>query len=322
MGTSGSEIRYGPSFRGPNDPTGFGGDQTLMVHLGKQFGLHDLCFHQISHHGNDRFIRIHDSPLRESIHISVETKTCQILQEALIKQLQAPEILDVLRFKMDIFDIFDDLLQSGKNRKASLIRVFPVEHIKRDLLLGVFLQEITVCHGQLVEVHHHCDIACFILFFHFCLLPGISRNRTSSGSSLQNLFHPDLLGHETAFLIKLHCAFVAVPDVQSDIIKPVFPRIVQYILIQLLPDMLSAAVFIHTEIIYVQRPNVREDIISEVFLIYTEGISQHFVILIRQHKNRPPVIPEDFLQLFCGIFCRRPLKKIRPAVVMDHTDLY
>ena len=75
------------------------------------------------------------------------------------------EVLDILIREGHVLHILDDLLETRKDGKATLIRILAVEDIERHLDVLVVVLEVTIGHGHLVEVHHHRDIA----FVKLCL---------------------------------------------------------------------------------------------------------------------------------------------------------
>ena len=71
---------------------------------------------------------------------------------------------------MHSFDVLYDLLQSCEDSEATIVRILAVEDVECDLTVHVFLQEITICHGEFIEIHHHGDIS-LIINRHFSYRP-------------------------------------------------------------------------------------------------------------------------------------------------------
>ena len=67
---------------------------------------------------------------------------------------------------MQIFCIFNYLLQTGKYRIAALVGILPLKHIKNDLLRVLLVSEVAICHCHLIQIHHHADVS-FIKLRHY-----------------------------------------------------------------------------------------------------------------------------------------------------------
>ena len=79
----------------------------------------------------------------------------EIVQKLLGKQVLAPQVRNVLLIEMQVFDIVNDLAETGTDGEAPLVRHIPEEHVKIcDLILSACLK-ISVAHGQLVKVAEH-----------------------------------------------------------------------------------------------------------------------------------------------------------------------
>ena len=63
----------------------------------------------------------------------------QILQKFLIKKMQASQISNVILFKVQILDIFNNLLHACKNRETAIIRILSIENIKGNAVCPGFL---------------------------------------------------------------------------------------------------------------------------------------------------------------------------------------
>ena len=79
------------------------------------------------------------------------------------------KIGDVLFLEMEVCYIIHDLFQPGEDRKAGIIRVFPIKQIEYGKRIGIAGSKIPVCHCHFVKVHYHGKVSFFVLFFHFSL---------------------------------------------------------------------------------------------------------------------------------------------------------
>ena len=159
VGPAGAEVGDGPALGGTDDAVGLRGDQGLVVHLGQQLGFDHLRLHQVGHHGDDRLVGIHHRALREGVDVAGEAEFAQIVEKLLLEQLQAPQVGDVLRVEAHALQVLQYLLKAGEDGEAALVRVAAVEHVEGHPMALLLLGEIAVGHGQLVQVHHHADVA-------------------------------------------------------------------------------------------------------------------------------------------------------------------
>ena len=58
-----------------------------------------------------------------ALNIAGKMEIFQIFQKILFKQSCAAKVVDIILFKMQIFNIFDDLLQTGTDRVAAPYRL-------------------------------------------------------------------------------------------------------------------------------------------------------------------------------------------------------
>ena len=73
-------------------------------------------------------------------------KPSQIFQKIIIEQIQSPQIFHIVRRKVQVTDIFDDLFQAGCDGITAVTRVLSVESIKYNNLIGrVF--KVSLHHG-------------------------------------------------------------------------------------------------------------------------------------------------------------------------------
>ena len=78
-------------------------------------------------------------------------KAPQILQKIIPEKIQAPQILHIVRRKMQIPHIFYDLFQPRGDREASVTGILPVEGVEdHHLIRGIF--EVSLHHGQLIQI--------------------------------------------------------------------------------------------------------------------------------------------------------------------------
>lgn len=93
--------------------------------------------------------------LRNRVDIAGKAESFQVFEEIFVKNLFGTQIGDVFLREFQIFDIFDDLVESCGNREASAVGNIP----KKDVKIGDFVflagNIVSVCHSQLIEVKEH-----------------------------------------------------------------------------------------------------------------------------------------------------------------------
>ena len=135
-----------------DDAGSLGGDQALVV-----YNIQDSRFHKLGLHNRRDYLdkglpgKDHGS-LRDGINIPCKLKVAQIVKKILREQACASEVVHILLFKVEIFYIFDHLLQSRTDGKSVSVGIISVEGVKDDHLVGILLVKIALHHGKLVQV--------------------------------------------------------------------------------------------------------------------------------------------------------------------------
>ena len=77
------------------------------------------------------------------------------VQKILVEQLKAPEICNIIRIKMQILNIFNDLVKPREDCKTAIVRILAVKHIKCYTRPCILVIKIAICHRQLIQIHDH-----------------------------------------------------------------------------------------------------------------------------------------------------------------------
>ena len=158
LGPAGAEFQHRPALGGTDHPVGLGGDEALMVDAQKQERLNQLGLDGRGPDRDDRLLGEDRRSLRHGPDVAGEAEIGQILQEFLAEQVPATEIFNVLRVKMQVPDIPDNLLQTRRNGKAAAVGTLTEEHIEIADAVLVAPLKVAVAHGQLIEVAEHGEI--------------------------------------------------------------------------------------------------------------------------------------------------------------------
>ena len=133
-----------------------------MVHREQEIRLHELRLDRGGAHRNERLAREHRRALRHGPDVAGEAEVFQIVQKCLAEQLPAAQIGNVLVGEVQVLDVVDDLLETGGDGIAAVVRHAAEEHIKiRDAVLHAVLK-ITVAHRQLIEIAEHGHVERFV----------------------------------------------------------------------------------------------------------------------------------------------------------------
>lgn len=165
VGAASAEVRYRTAGSRLADAARLRRDQRLVVDLCEDGRLHELRVDERCDDRQDWFIRIHDRALRQRVDVALEMEVLEVRQEFLREHVLLAEVLDILVREGHVLHILDDLLETRKDGEAAFVRILAIEDIERHLHVLVVVLEVTIGHGQFVEVHHHRDIA----FIKLCL---------------------------------------------------------------------------------------------------------------------------------------------------------
>ena len=156
-----AKFQHRPALGRARDAVGLGGDQALVVERQQQERLDELRLNGRRADRHDRLAREDGRPLRHGPDIAGEAEVSEVVEEALVKHLPAAQILDILLIKTQLADIFDCLLQTGRDGKAAVVRHGAEEDVEiRDAVLHA-LHKVAVAHGKLVIIAQHREIGLF-----------------------------------------------------------------------------------------------------------------------------------------------------------------
>ena len=162
LSPAGTEFQHRPSLCRPNHPVGFGGNQALVVDAQQQIGFYQLGLDRRGANGDDGLLGENRSALGNRPDIAGEPEVRQEIQEILGKHLPAAQVVNVLRVKMQLLNILDNLLQTRSDGESAAVRAAPEKQVKVGYPVCVALREIPLAHGQFVKVAEHGKIQLFV----------------------------------------------------------------------------------------------------------------------------------------------------------------
>ena len=92
---------------------------------------------------------------------------------------------DVLGIDMEVFDVFDDLLQAGGDGKAVAVRIVAVKSVEDHSFIGILGIKITLHHGQFIEIRQQRQVAFTHNTFSLCTIPYRCRHYSNKGRKTQ-----------------------------------------------------------------------------------------------------------------------------------------
>ena len=118
-----------------------------------------MRFHDRRDDLDQRLARENDRTLRHGIDVTGKMKVCQIGEKVLIKDVQSAQVVDVIRIKMQVLNIFNDLFHSGADGIATTRRIGAVESVKHNGVIVVVF-EISLHHGHFIQICQQGQIQC------------------------------------------------------------------------------------------------------------------------------------------------------------------
>ena len=158
LGAAQAELHNRCALGRMDDAGGLCRDQTLVVDDAQDRGLHELCLHDGRHDFDEGLPREDQRPFRNAVHIPVELEVREVVQKVLIEDLQAPQVLDVLRGEVQLVQVFHQLLHAAHDGVAAPEGVVAEKRVKDDGLVLILVLEIALHHGQLIEIREQSQV--------------------------------------------------------------------------------------------------------------------------------------------------------------------
>ena len=130
-----------------------------MVDGQQNHGLNELRLNHRACNGDERLAREYRRALGDSPDVAFELEVAQIVEKRLGEAFAAAEVCDVLLGEAEIFEVGDQLLDTGHDGIAAAVRNAAEEHIKVCAAVAHTLFKIAICHRELVEVGQHGKIS-------------------------------------------------------------------------------------------------------------------------------------------------------------------
>ena len=130
-----------------------------MVYCEEDHGFYELRLNCRAFNGYKRLVRENRRSLGDSPHIAFKAEVQQIFKKILAEHISASQVFNVLGGKAEVFEVFDNLLNSCHYSIACVVGSFAEEHIKVSSLASSAVFKESVSHGYLIEVNKHCQIS-------------------------------------------------------------------------------------------------------------------------------------------------------------------
>ena len=83
----------------------------------------------------------------------------EIVEKILPKQSGGAEVVNVIRVKMQVFNVVNDLVQTCTDGISCIVGVSPEKCVKYHRFIGIFFFKIALHHGQLVQVRQKGQVS-------------------------------------------------------------------------------------------------------------------------------------------------------------------
>lgn len=120
-----------------------------MVNDIQQSSFNELCLHDRSHNFDKRFLREDDSTFGNGVNITCKMEILQIVKEVFLEKACASQVINIFRFKMQILDIINGLIQTAGDGIGAAAWILAVKNVKYNTFLGMAL-EVALHHGQFI----------------------------------------------------------------------------------------------------------------------------------------------------------------------------
>ena len=145
----------------PHDAARLRRDERLVVDLGEERRLDELRVDDGRGHGEDRLFGVHDRAFAKRADVACEAVVREVVEEVFVEERERAQVVDVSRREVHRLDVLNDLLKPREDGKAAAVGVAAEEDVEGGACFPslLALAEIAVGHRQLVEIHHHRDVA-------------------------------------------------------------------------------------------------------------------------------------------------------------------
>lgn len=124
LGAAQAELHDQVALRGLADARRLGGDERLVVDDVEHRRLDELGLEDRGLDAQQGFVGEDHRALGHGVDLAREAEVLQVVEELLVKQVQRAQIGDVLRVKVQVFDVVDHLLRAPRRRQRPHFRGF------------------------------------------------------------------------------------------------------------------------------------------------------------------------------------------------------
>ena len=147
-----TEFHHAVALCGAHNARGLGRNEALVVDDVQKRGFNELCLHNRRNHLDQGFARENDRALRNRVDITGKAEVPEIREEGGLKDAETLQIVNLVFREVQVFDIVDQLLQTGANRVAVALRIVAVKHVEDDSLIDILIFKIALHHREFVQV--------------------------------------------------------------------------------------------------------------------------------------------------------------------------
>ena len=125
---------------------------------------------------------------------------------------------------------------------------------------------------------------------------------------------------KSELFVKSECGGVISPDVQCQVVATVFFCKRDGMVIKRVSDSFSTCLFIHTQIVDIERLYIGKYIVIGMLNKNTKNITENLSVRFG-YKDRSVIVCYYRVKLLGRVLCRSTLKNIRAGFMMDTEDL-
>jgi hypothetical protein len=129
-----------------------------MVDGEKHVGLDELSFDYGSADCENRLVGEDNGSFGNAPNVACELEILKIREEFLVELVFASEIFDIAFCKMEIGDVFSDLLETCGNSITAAVGYTSVEYVKISDLVTDSGMEISAAHSKLIKIAEQSKI--------------------------------------------------------------------------------------------------------------------------------------------------------------------
>ena len=138
-----------------------------MVYRKQNHRFDKLRLYYRTSYRNNRLTRKYRCTVRHCPYVTFKLKILQIFKKFLFKNSFTPKIFNIFHCKVNLFYIFNNLLNTRHYGKTAVFGNSSEKHIEIRNFILISLGKKAIHHCKLIKIREHCQI---YFIFHICYL--------------------------------------------------------------------------------------------------------------------------------------------------------